>query len=178
MVIALAVAGAGLAFVGLRSACNGPVESVGADGLVNQVSVTFQRQDAGSSAVDGTYTWSVRYSQLGSTPPITAPPNSTDVPPGTLPPGMLPSENGDQTPQQTITPADQVDYLQAANCMRSHGVAGFPDPTFENNSVTFNIPSSIDTNSSQFKSAAATCSKAIPPGLPYSNSPNGSTSHG
>ena len=64
--------------------------SVGSDGLVNQVSITFQQQNASSPAPDGTYTWSVTYSQLGSTPPITAPPNSTDVPPGTLPPGMLP----------------------------------------------------------------------------------------
>ena len=152
--------------------------SVGGDGLVQQVSVTFHRQDTGSSAVDGTYTWSVTYSQLGSTPPITAPPTSTDVPPGTLPPGTLPYEKGGQTPRQTITPADQADYLKGARCMRSHGVADFPDPTFENNSVRFNIPSSIDTNSSHFKSAAATCSKAIPPGLPYSNSRNSSTSGG
>ncbi len=59
--------------------------SVGGDGLVRQVSVTFQQEDTGSPAVDGTYTWSVTYSQLGSTPPITAPASSTDVPPGTLP---------------------------------------------------------------------------------------------
>jgi hypothetical protein len=63
--------------------------SVGGDGLVRQVSVTFQ-QGTGSSAVDGIYTWSVTYSQLGSTPPITAPASSTDVPPGTVPPGALP----------------------------------------------------------------------------------------
>jgi len=143
--------------------------NVGGNGLVKQVSVTFQGQGAGSSAGDGTYTWSVTYSRLGTTPPITAPPSSTNVPPGTLPPGAQPSENGQQTPRQTITPADQAYYLEAARCMRSHGVPYFPDPTFENNSVKFNIPSSIDTNSSRFKSAAATCSKVIPRGLPYSN---------
>jgi hypothetical protein len=60
--------------------------SVGGDGLVKQVSVAFQQQNASSPALDGTYTWSVTYSQLGSTPPIAAPPGSTDVPPGTLPP--------------------------------------------------------------------------------------------
>ena len=59
--------------------------SVGGDGLVRQVSVTFQRQDSGSPAADGTYTSSITYSQLGSTPPITAPAGSTDVPPGTQP---------------------------------------------------------------------------------------------
>jgi len=64
--------------------------SVGGDGLVRQVSVTFQQENTGSPAVDGTYIWSVTYSQLGSTPPITPPPSSTDVPAGTLPPGMPP----------------------------------------------------------------------------------------
>jgi hypothetical protein len=71
---------------------------------------------------------------------------------------------------QTITPTDQADYVKAAACMRRHGFADFPDPTFQTNNVTFNIPSSIDTNSAQFKSAAATCVKLIPAGLPYSNS--------
>jgi len=142
--------------------------SVGGDGLVKQVSVTFQ-QDTGSSAVDGTYTWSVTYSQLGSTPPITPPAGSTDVPPGTLPPGTQPPENRGQTPTQTITPADQADYLKAAGCMRSHGVADFPDPTFENNTVTFKIPPNIDPNSPQAKTAEAICVKLIPQGLPYSS---------
>jgi hypothetical protein len=149
--------------------------NVGGDGLVQQVSVTFQQQDtSGSPAADGTYTWSVSYSQLGSTPPITAPASSTDVPPGTLPPGTLPTgtpqntgTQSTQTPQ--ITLADQGDYLKAAECMRSHGVPGFPDPTFESNTVTFNVPPNIDPNSSQAKRAVATCSKLIPPGLPYSN---------
>jgi hypothetical protein len=147
--------------------------SVGRDGLVKRVSVAFQGQGTGSSAGDGTYTWSVTYTQLGSTPPITAPPASTDVspgtlPPGTLPPGTPPDEKGGQTPRQTITPAEQADYLKAARCMRSHGVPDFPDPTFENNSVKFNIPPSIDPNSSQAKTAEAICVKLIPPGLPYS----------
>jgi hypothetical protein len=140
--------------------------SVGGDGLVRQVTVTFQQ--------NGTYTWSVTYSRLGSTPPITAPASSTDVQPGTLPPGILPPATPQdtrtqdtQTPQ--ITPADRGDYLKAAECMRSHGVPDFPDPTFGNNTVTFNVPPNIDPNSSQAKSAVATCSKLIPPGLPYSN---------
>jgi hypothetical protein len=143
--------------------------SVGGDGLVRQVSVTFQQQGTGSPAADGTYTWSVTYSQLGSTPPITAPTSSTDVPPGTLPPGTLPHESGGQTPRQTITPADQADYLKGAACMRSHGFPDFPDPTFGNNTVTFNIPPNIAPNSSQAKRAEAICVKLIPPGLPYSS---------
>jgi hypothetical protein len=143
--------------------------SVGGDGLVKQVSVTFQGQDTGSPAGDGTYTWSLTYSQLGSTPPITPPASSTDVPPGTLPPGTQPNENGRQTPGQTITPADQADYLKAAACIRRHGFPDFPDPTFQNGTVRFNVPSSIDTNSPQAESAQATCVKLIPAGLPYSN---------
>jgi hypothetical protein len=70
----------------------------------------------------------------------------------------------------TITPADRADYLRAAACMRTHGFAGFPDPTFQSNSVQTNIPSSIDQDSAAFKGAAAICTKLIPAGLPYSGS--------
>jgi hypothetical protein len=144
--------------------------SVGADGLVSQVSVTFQQQDTGSPTADGTYTWTVAYSQLGSTPPITAPATSTDVAAGTLPPGTLPPNT--QTPNTQappITAADRLDYLAAAACMRSHGIPDFPDPTFGDNTVTFDIPPTIDANSSQAKTAEAACAKLIPPGLPYSS---------
>jgi hypothetical protein len=47
--------------------------TVGSDERVQQVSLTFHQQDSGSSAGDGSYTWSVTYSQLGTTPPISAP---------------------------------------------------------------------------------------------------------
>ena len=53
--------------------------------------------------------------------------------------------------------------------MRSHGFPTFPDPTFQSNNVTTDIPASINQDSSQFKSAAATCTKLIPAGLPYSS---------
>ncbi len=68
----------------------------------------------------------------------------------------------------TITLADRADYLQAAACMRTHGVSDFPDPTFQDNTVQTNIPSSINQDSSRFKSAATICTKLIPAGLPYS----------
>jgi hypothetical protein len=151
--------------------------SVGGDGLVRRVSVNFQQ----GPAAGRTYTWSVTYSRLGTTPPITAPPASTDVPAGTLPPGTLPPNGGQpagrpqgqtiQPQEQTITRAEQADYLRAAACIRSHGVPDFPDPTFPNGHVRFNIPSSIDANSPQAKSAQAACVNLIPPGLPYSSSP-------
>jgi hypothetical protein len=70
----------------------------------------------------------------------------------------------------TITAADRADYLKAAACMRSHGFPDFPDPTFANNNVQTNIPSSIDQDSSQFRNAATICTKLIPAGLPYSSS--------
>jgi hypothetical protein len=49
----------------------------GSGGLVQQISLTFQQHDSGSSAGDGAYTWRVTYSQLGSTPPIAIPATST-----------------------------------------------------------------------------------------------------
>jgi hypothetical protein len=149
--------------------------SVGSDGLVRQVSLTFQQADTDSPAEDGNYTWSITYGQLGSAPPITAPASSTDVPPGTLPPGTQPPGTQPQNTrkQNTQTPpitlADRHDYLKAAACICSHGLPDFPNPTFGNNTVTFNIPPNIDPNSSRAKRAAAICAKLIPPGLPYSN---------
>ena len=68
----------------------------------------------------------------------------------------------------TITLADRAAYLRAAACMRSHGVSGFPDPTFPNGTVETNIPSSINQDAASFKTAAAICTKLIPAGLPYS----------
>ena len=70
----------------------------------------------------------------------------------------------------TITAADRADYLRAAACMRSHGFPDFPDPTFRNRGVQTSIPSSIDQDSSRFRSAAAICTRLIPAGLPYSSS--------
>jgi hypothetical protein len=74
---------------------------------------------------------------------------------------------------QPITAADQQDYLKAAACMRAHGIAGFPDPTFSAGTISLNIPSSIDQNSNQFTQAAQTCTKLIPAGLPDSNGSGG-----
>ncbi len=70
----------------------------------------------------------------------------------------------------TITAADRTDYLKAAACMRSHGYPDFPDPTFQNNTVRADVPSSINQDSPRFKSAAEICTRLIPAGLPYSSS--------
>lgn len=71
-------------------------------------------------------------------------------------------------PAQTVTPQDQRYYLSAAACMRSHGFPSFPDPVFSTGTVHFPMPGSIDTNSTQFTQAKATCTKLIPAGLPES----------
>jgi hypothetical protein len=83
--------------------------------------------------------------------------------------GLLPVGGPHQEP--TITPAEQADYLKAAQCMRSHGFPDFPDPTFPNNNVRVNVPSSINQDSTRFKSAATICTKLIPAGLPYTKPP-------
>jgi hypothetical protein len=69
-----------------------------------------------------------------------------------------------------VTAEDQQDYLQAAACMRSHGITNFPDPTFSDGSVNLHIPSNVDTNSTQFNHARQICQKLIPRGLPDSGS--------
>jgi len=72
--------------------------------------------------------------------------------------------------QAALTAHQQQDYLRAAACMRSHGIASFPDPAFSGGGVHFPIPSSIDTTSERFTQARQTCVRLIPAGLPYSGS--------
>jgi hypothetical protein len=80
-------------------------------------------------------------------------------------------QNGEQS--QTITPAEQADYLRAAACMRSRGYPAFPDPTFLDGHVTVNVPPGIDQDSSRFRSAALVCTRLIPAGLPYTRPRSG-----
>jgi hypothetical protein len=71
------------------SGSHGPLQlqmTVGTDGLVQQVSLTFDQTATGSATSDGSYTWSVVYSQLGSAPAITPPTTFTDVTPPATPP--------------------------------------------------------------------------------------------
>jgi hypothetical protein len=69
-----------------------------------------------------------------------------------------------------LTAQGQQDYLRAAACMRSHGFANFPDPTFPGGRMNIFIPSSIDTKSRQFTQAQQTCARFVPAGLRYSGS--------
>lgn len=68
----------------------------------------------------------------------------------------------------TITFADQADYLKGVACLRAHGFPQFPDPTFTQTNVSFNIPPSMKLRTSQFEHALGICDKLIPAGLPYS----------
>jgi hypothetical protein len=65
---------------------------------------------------------------------------------------------------------DKAAMLQISECMRSHGISGFPDPTFtppsspagysevmDRDGVVLAIPSTIDTASPAYKQAAAAC---------------------
>jgi hypothetical protein len=59
--------------------------------------------------------------------------------------------------------------LAYAQCMRSHGITNFPDPTVQDSAarkgVGFQLPGSLQ-NSPQFKSAAKTCQKQTGFGQP------------
>ena len=70
----------------------------------------------------------------------------------------------------TITPADQADYLKGVACLRAHGFPQFPDPTFTQNNVSFDIPPSfkLRMKTPQFEHTLTICDKLIPAGLPYS----------
>ena len=77
---------------------------------------------------------------------------------------LLPNLGG----AQPITARDQVDYLKAAQCMRAHGVPGFPDPVFADGGVRFPLPAGLDVHTPQVQRAVAICRTLIPRGLPYS----------
>jgi hypothetical protein len=76
-------------------------------------------------------------------------------------------------PPPQITTQDQADYLKAAQCMRAHGIAGFPDAVFSGSNVNFPIPQGMNTNSTQFRRAREICELLIPAGLPYSKEAEG-----
>jgi hypothetical protein len=71
---------------------------------------------------------------------------------------------------QHPTAQARAQSLKISECMRQHGVAGFPDPTLtppsspagyseisDRGGVVLAIPDTIDTGSPAFKQAAATC---------------------
>jgi hypothetical protein len=64
-----------------------------------------------------------------------------------------------------ISPQEQSQYLKAAACIRSHGIPGFPDPTFSGGGVHLPKTSGIDLHSPQVRAAEEACQSLIPGGL-------------
>ena len=62
-----------------------------------------------------------------------------------------------------VTPAlaakVQAEQLNFAQCMRTHGIPDFPDPSANGG---FTIPSSVDQNSSLFEAADRACKNFLP----------------
>ena len=57
--------------------------------------------------------------------------------------------------------------LKVAECMRSHGIANFPDPFENSHQIGFNFNGTgIDQNSSRFKAAQTVCRPLMPDGGP------------
>jgi hypothetical protein len=83
---------------------------------------------------------------------------------------ILPTAAPSPSTSQVITTQQQQDYLNAAACMRSHGITNFPEPTFAGGHVTLVEPPGLDTNSTEFANAQHICQQLIPAGLPYSRS--------
>jgi hypothetical protein len=65
--------------------------TVASSGLVRQIRLTLVTHGTGSSARTGSTTWRVTYSRLGSTPPITAPADSTPITPAAWSPWPPPA---------------------------------------------------------------------------------------
>lgn len=76
-----------------------------------------------------------------------------------LPKGGLPAPTPSQIDQRV------AQMLKLAECMRSHGVLKFPDPT-ANGSLMINPSSGVDPQSPSFQQAQKACGKDFPGGSP------------
>ena len=74
--------------------------------------------------------------------------------------------NGGQPPALTASRRNAM--LRFGQCMRSHGVPGFPDPTFNGNRVGIRIQpgAGVDPSSPAFKRAQASCGPLVQKALP------------
>jgi hypothetical protein len=73
--------------------------------------------------------------------------------------------SGSQSASSSSTARDKA--VRFAECMRSNGVSGFPDPDASGRLTIDAVAngSSIDTNSATFKQALSTCKNLEPPGF-------------
>jgi hypothetical protein len=78
--------------------------------------------------------------------------------------GKLLPEGGKPSPAQQAKA--QEDALEFSQCMRSHGVPNFPDPTFSDGATKMTLkaggPNGIDPNSPRFRAAQKTCQSLRP----------------
>jgi hypothetical protein len=66
------------------------------------------------------------------------------------------------------TGSAEIPALKLADCMRSHGVPNFPDPSSGGGGV--NLTSGVNPQSPAFKSARRACAKLVPGGKPGGSS--------
>jgi hypothetical protein len=68
-------------------------------------------------------------------------------------------------PPPGVSAAQLRGLLRAAECMRTHGYPGYPDPSVQNGGIAVpSLSSSIDMNSAQFQAAVKKCHPALPGG--------------
>jgi hypothetical protein len=72
--------------------------------------------------------------------------------------------NGGQPPSPAQQAKFQAQALKFSQCMRSHGVANFPDPNFHGGGISIKIDSSsgINPRSPQFQAAQKACQAYLP----------------
>lgn len=66
---------------------------------------------------------------------------------------------------QSASPQVQAQALKFARCMRSHGVPGFPDPTFSGGGIRIQAQG-VNLNSPAAKRAQQACGSLLPGGAP------------
>jgi hypothetical protein len=76
---------------------------------------------------------------------------------------LLPDGGPGVPPSPAVLQLIQTDMLEFANCMRSHGVRDWPDPTLDRGRSVFDPQAvGIDTSSPQISSKIHTCEHVFP----------------
>jgi hypothetical protein len=79
---------------------------------------------------------------------------------------LLPDGGPGVAPSPTVVQQIQIDMTKFARCMRSHGVATWPDPTLDRGRAVFDPQAvGIDTNSPQISAAMHECEQVFPAAL-------------
>ena len=72
----------------------------------------------------------------------------------------------------SLAAAKSSHFLGFSQCMRSHGVPNFPDPSGSGGGIQINASSGINPFSPAFKAAQSDCSKLMPGGGPFRGKPS------